>query len=49
MHHIGKEYDNQKQLMKMPNDKHMVNSINRHQEQKRHQNKKKNKDKNIIK
>ena len=48
MHHIGKEYDNQKQLRNVPKDENMINCINRHQGQRKHHNKI-NKDKNIIK
>ena len=39
MHHIGKEYNNQKQLRKVPKDENMINCINKHQGQRRHQNK----------
>ena len=47
MHHIRKEYDNQKQLGKLPKDENMINCINRHQGQRGHQNKI-NRDENMI-
>ena len=48
MHHMRKEYDNQKHLSKLPKNENMISCINKHQPQNRQQNKI-NKDGNIIK
>ena len=49
MHHIRKDYDNQKHLSKLPKDENMINCINKHQPQNRHQKKKQRRQYNKVK